>query len=161
MGWLERAGLSIDFVGEHIFVPGGAFRWPQELHGNVTKNRYFFILNISPDSDDLIILVTPTTEIQKTYKFNYHGDIIKISNLDYDSLEEECVVNCSNPIEKSREEILQAIKKQEVELLPPIPSDLLKTLRNTLVQSIKVSDNIKSLVWEEDNGCDTINTSTD
>ncbi len=158
MGWLERAGLSIDFIGKQIFVPGGAFRWPQKLNGNVTKSRYFFVLNISPDSDEVVILVTPTTEIKKTYRCNFYGDIVKISMSDYSSLEKECVVNCSSPFKYSREQILQAIEKQEVELLPPIPSDLLKTLRDSLVQSIKVSDEIKSLVLEEESGCDTMNT---
>ena len=56
---------------------------------------------------------------------------------------------------------MQAITKQEVELLPPIPNALLKTLRDTLVQSIKVSDDIKNLVCEEENGIDTMNISTD
>lgn len=150
MGWLEKAGLSIYLISKQIFIPGGVFRWPQKLHGDVIKNRYFFVLNISPDSDELVILVTPTTEITKIYKFNYHGDIVKISKSDYNSLEKECVVNCSDPIKRTREQILRAIKKQEVDLLPPIPIELLNTLRETLLQSIKVSDDIKNLVCEEE-----------
>lgn len=54
-----------DFIAEQVIVPGGAFRARVQFRDEGMKERYLFVLNKSPQSDDDLVIATATTQIDR------------------------------------------------------------------------------------------------
>ena len=55
-----------DILIKTILVPGGAFRMAYAFRdGEPEKYRYFFVLNKSPESSEVILVSTATTQVEK------------------------------------------------------------------------------------------------
>ena len=133
-----------------VLVPGGAFRRHWEYGAEGKKWRYFFILNRAPETDDHLVIVTATTQIEKAFKCFCHKALVTVDPKEYPSLERRSVINCSLPEEKTKEELIRAIERGEVCCLAPLPDSILAKVRKAIETATTVTPRLKRLVLGED-----------
>src|SRR5512133_1485229 len=76
------------------------FSYGSSSNGSTTKNRYFIVMNVDPKNDTAIILITPTTQVQKKYKFVddrgiSRDTIVEIKTGECAALTKDCAFNCN------------------------------------------------------------------
>ena len=139
--------LPPKIIEKFTLVPGGAYRRIYKRYGTKPpKKRYLFILNKSPQDDDVLITVTATTQITKTVRHSYVKALVFVKPEEYSVLEEESVINCTLPGEGSKADLLKAIQNEEVEPLAPLPNSILERCQEAIKATPTASPKIKRLV---------------
>ena len=150
---VENLGNSFppEFISKHIFIPGGAFRKHHEFQDEGEKNRFFFVLNANPQQDTVIVLATATTKIEKlVHRYRDRPEVlVAIRHCDYEPLPESSIVNCEAALALPKSRVQQAIDNHEIELLPPLPSDILERLRNAISKCKVIPPEDKRLILGE------------
>jgi hypothetical protein len=133
----------IKFKG--ILTQGGAFK--AQLSINPSKARYYFILNVDPQTDTVLVLVTSTTDFF-SHKSCSGGDSVHVnlSRQDYNELTANCLICCDRPRKMSKSTLEKELKNQKYTLLKPLPKAVLGRILAGIEKSPVVSSDIKELV---------------
>ena len=142
-----------EFISKHIFVPGGAFRKYHEFRDEGEKNRFFFVLNKNPQQDNVILLATASTKIEKlVHRYQDRPEVlVAIKHCDYEPLPELSIIDCEAARAWPKSYIQQAIDNHEIELLQPLSSDILEKLRYAISKCKVIPPEDKRLVLGEEN----------
>jgi hypothetical protein len=119
--------LNPKFIEREVLVRGGAFRMRHQYAAEGSKNRYFFILNYSPQTDEILVVVTTTTQ--------KHADAVPVLKKDYSELDQDSgvVFFGGNPMFVKRTELLSKIRRKEIQPLSRLPGgELDKLVRSAL-----------------------------
>jgi len=139
-----------DRIQKAIFVPGGAFRKKHEYRDEGQKKRFFFILNESPEKDDRLILVTPTTKIKERKQRRSAEVLVEITPQDYFPLQSNSVIDCESCLVQRKDLIEEQIRRHEIEPLQPVPQTILDHLRRAVSFSKTLAPIDKRLVLGEE-----------
>jgi hypothetical protein len=128
-----------------VLTQGGAFK--ARLSINPRKARYYFILNVNPRTDIVLVIVTSTTDFF-SHKSCAGGDYVHVnlSPRDYSELTAKCLVCCNRPRKMSKTILERDLQNQKYELLKPLPKSLLNRILSGIEKSPVVASDIKELV---------------
>jgi len=139
--------LPLDIVFSHILVQGGAFRCEID---EVSKYRYYFVLNQNPKTDNTILLVTATTQIDR-HKSKFPTNVlVEIKLSEYHQLKQDSLVNCENAHAYSKMKLKEIITSGKFEILEPLPDSIMKKLLKGLAVCKNVPPIDKQLALGEE-----------
>ncbi len=134
---------NVKFKG--ILTQGGAFK--AQLSINPSKARYYFILNVNPKTDNVLVLVTSTTDFFSHKSCaGADGVHINLSPKDYSELTANCLVCCDRPRKMAKSILERELRNQKYELLKPLPKSVLDGILAGIEKSPVVTSDIKDLV---------------
>jgi len=134
-----------DLILKQILVPGGAFR---ASHGSQhSKNRFLFILNVTPVQDAVLMVATSTTQFEHNRSKWPSTVLVDIAPCDYASLKEPSLINCEF-IEKwdKQRDLIEKINAQRVQPLEPLPENVLTRIRDAVRQCRRLSSFEKRMI---------------
>lgn len=109
--------------------------------------RYYFVLNIDPQTDTVLVLSTSTTEFEEHRNCKGGDDVhIVLSKEDYSEFEEPCLICCNRPKTTNKAKLENLLKQQQYELLQALPETILKKLLQGILKSPVVEGYIKKMV---------------
>jgi len=124
-------------IAESILIRGGAFK--QRFKFKPTdkeKERYFFIVNFDPRSDEVLLLYTSTTNIKDREAHRRPEVLVKISPADYKELGAHCVIDCDSIIARTKIQFMAETERGE---LCPLEERLQDTILHKICEADKVS----------------------
>jgi len=139
-----------DFVLRCILVHGGAFRAKHAFNLESPKNRYFIILNRSPDEDDELLIATTTTQEAKRRKHRFHAVIVAIDPAEYDSIDKRCVIDCDSIVRWRKTDLCAKVARREVQPLPPVPATVMARIRAAVTSARTLNPHEKNLILGSD-----------
>lgn len=147
-------GLPPDVFEMYILRPGGAFRSPHRFASDPqAKDRYWLVLNLRPQEDEELVLVTPTTKVERRREARGRWGrdaLVDLTPEEYPALEQACVVDCNSLVVWSRDELRRRVVGNEVQYLDPLPDPVLSRLRTAVASARQVPARIKRLVIREE-----------
>lgn len=116
-----------------------------------SKNRYFVVMNQDPKTDKILLLVTPTTQIEKRRKYIRdvgidEETIVELAAKEYGGFSRDCVFDCNYLIEVSMSDLIKKIKESGSDHYQKMPGDIMKKLMNGVKKSPLVSDEQKRMI---------------
>ncbi len=110
-------------------------------------SRYYFVLNIDPQTDTALVLFTSTTKFED-HRNCVGGDNVHIvlSKEDYSEFEESCLICCDRPIVINKTKLENSLGKQHYRLLQPLPLPVLNKLLQGVLNSPVVAGDVKKMV---------------
>lgn len=116
-----------------------------------SKNRYFAVLNRSPKTDALLVLITSTTQIAKRKEFIQRAGIsertlVPVSPSEYPTFTVECVFNCNDVIEVSMEDLIRKVEDNGSMNYPKLPDTVLAKIIIGINESPRISPAMKKLL---------------
>ena len=128
-----------------ILTQGGAFK--AQLSINPKKERYYFVLNVDPKTDTVLVLVTSTTDFFPHKSCAGADDVhINLSVQDYTELSANCLICCDRPRKMPKATLERELKTQKYTLLKPLPKPVLDRILVGIEKSPVVTSDIKELV---------------
>jgi hypothetical protein len=140
---------------EEIRIPiriqqGSVFNFHMNVTGpgRESKNRFFVVLNRNPKGDVLLLMLTPTTKIQKRLAFVQasHIDIrtvVHVSPKECSIFTQETAFDCNDVYEVRMQDLIRRVKENGSSHYQPLPDAILKRLITAVHLSPRVSDEIK------------------
>jgi len=142
--------LSDDLKFRAVFTQGGAFKAKLVEDGS-KKVRYYFVLNSNPQTDELMILSTSTTQFDLHKNCDGGNDVhIPLSPNDYEEFTHNCLICCDRPKKYDKAKLKKQLENQKWELLPALPNELLQKILNGIAKSKVVPLKIKRMVLPEE-----------
>jgi len=144
---LVPAEAQIEFTlvkGNVYFISDPAF--------NTETPHFFVILNANPRTDEFVVLVNATSQVEKRRaRAELIGapetTIVEVSDADYRHFTKPTVFDCNYPCEKTKEDLIQLL--QATKLGPfqdPMPAGIVKQLCQGVLDSRIVEKRIKDLI---------------
>ena len=114
-------------------------------------DRFFIVLNVNPKTDQVLILVTPTTKIanQQEYIKRVGEDsdtLVTILPSDFRKLSTESVVNCNSVHEKTLSALIESIEEGGKTFFDKLPRNVVDSLVRGVLKSKQVSNEHKELL---------------
>jgi hypothetical protein len=137
--------LPPDLKFKGVLRQGAAFK--AQLSINPKKERFYFVLNVDPQTDTVLVLVTSTTDFWRHEACGGGDEVhINLSPSDYDELTANCLVCCNLPQKILKSKLEKELASRKYILLKPLPAELLNDILNGIEKSSVVSSDIKELV---------------
>ena len=142
--------FPVKLIESSLLVQGGAFRMEHEFKDEGPKLRYFFVLNCSPNDDEVILIKTTTTQIDRRTEISGKEFVIQISPDEYQELKALSAVDCTtiDPIDKSS--FLRKIEEKKIIPLPALPKPILEKIIHALSKSPKIEQKHKQMILGSD-----------
>lgn len=142
-----------EWVLKAILKQGGAFKASHEFRDEGQKERYFFVANRSPASDELIVLLTPTTQIDKRRR--HHREradlvLVAVGPSDYVDIARPSVIDCESPIRWPRATFEAQALAGKYKPLPALPTAIFVRILAAISESRTLSLMEKRLILEPD-----------
>jgi hypothetical protein len=136
--------LPEDIKIQGILTQGGAFKTklPKDSY-----ERFYFILNHSPQDDTIIVLSTSTTQFELHRNCPGGDDVhLPLSPNDYKPFYKECLICCNWINSYPKESILKLLKSCKFEILPPLPLDIIEKIKLGVAKSPRIPPKIKNII---------------
>jgi hypothetical protein len=134
---------NLKFKG--VLRQGAAFK--AQLSINPNKVRFYFVLNVNPQTDTVLVLVTSTTDFWRHEACEGGDEVhINLSPSDYDELTANCLVCCNLPQKILKSKLEKELAGRKYILLKLLPAKLLSDILNGIEKSPVVSSDIKELI---------------
>jgi len=114
-------------------------------------SRFFIVVNINPKTDEVIVLVTVTTKIDKQMEYIKvigadPDTIVKITPKDFEFLSKESIVNCNNHHVMTMDQLVAKIDNGGKVFHEKLPTDILNRIKAGILKSNQIPPDIKKLV---------------
>lgn|SRR3989338_2561516 len=119
---------------------------------NYRGNRFFLVLNVNPKTDELLVLTTITSKIQRAEEFVQKiGEdpqtIVKISTSDFSRLSRDSIVNCNNVYSMTKDDLVIRLEGDgAVVFFEKLPKSTIESLVSGVLKSNQVSNEHKKLL---------------
>ena len=131
-----------------IFVQGGAFK--AKLIGN-DYPRYYFVLNYTPSSHDIVLITTSTTSFDshRVCGDEFH---IPVSVDEYSEFTKNCMIClCGNNIRKiPYNKFLEIVGSGDFEMLTKLPDNLMQKIISSVRKNKVIETKIKKMICPPD-----------
>ncbi len=115
-------------------------------------NRFFIVLNVNPKTDEVIVLTTITSRIEKAEMYikktgEDAGTLVRLSPADFPKLSVESIVNCNNIYPMTKEEIINKLEGDGAKVFfEKLPKQIIEALVGGVLKSTQVSNEHKKLL---------------
>ena len=118
--------MPSSLIESTVLIRGGAFRqWHQFPTDAKKKERYFFVVNFDPKTDEVLLLYTATTQIADREAHRRSEVLVKVSPKEYHELGANSVIDCESLIKRDRKELIKQISNKEVTPLDALPDTVI------------------------------------
>jgi hypothetical protein len=119
--------------------------------GRKSGNRYFVVINRNPKTDKTLVMITPTTQIEKRIEFVRktkisEKTIVVISPKEYCAFKTESAFNCNDVFEVNMEDLIRKIEDGGSMNYPKISDPIIKKIIAGINESPIVTEEIKKLI---------------
>lgn len=112
--------------------------------------RYYFVLNLSPETDTLLVLLTSTTRFME-HRNCLGGDDVHVHFYKGDYVfEDHCLICCDRPQKPPKSLVEAKLRSQKYELLESMPPDILQKVLDGISNSPVVEGDTKAMVLGDD-----------
>lgn len=128
--------------------PGSVFYFVETTFAS-REPHYFIVLNQTPDTDELIVLVCSSSKIERVKervrrRHWPESTLVEITKAEYDDFSEDTsIINCNYVMTRPIEQIIEKRKKEELKCKKIMDMALVDTLRKGVWDSPKVSKELK------------------
>lgn len=132
-------------------IPPGTVYYFREESLSSDDPHYFIVLNHDPDNDSVLLLVCPTSQVEKAvWRCHRRGQssetLVLIKKEEYRELACDSAVDCNFVFEKTKSQINAKISKGEVEMKALIEHSTLHRLREAVLKSPSIEKWKKALL---------------
>jgi len=133
-----------------LLEPGRVYLFKADHHKG-SKLHYHVIVNTDPSSDERIVMVTATS-ISLKHMDDYWSNLVKLGVIvqatseDADFIQHPTLFRCDEPIVLTKQQINNKISEGLLIQKEAVPEKLLTRLRDGLLNSDTVEEEIKKLV---------------
>ncbi len=111
-------------------------------------NRFFIVLNLNPQTDEILILSTITTKIDKQKEFikkigEDPSTLVSITVSDFPNLSQDSAVNCNRIYETTLKELVEKVKNGGKIFNHNLPKTVMSALISGVLKSKQVSPEVK------------------
>ncbi len=113
------------------------------------KQHNFIVININPSKDTVILLVCSSTQIDNTRRLRKHcpsETLVEITPNQYPGFSKRSIIDCNYVFEKSIDEIGDIHFRKKLQTKPVMGLRLVKKLRQGVMLSNQISNQIKALL---------------
>jgi len=145
--------LEPEFLENKIYSSKAFLHKSYQFKNEESKQRRFFILNQLPQEDDRIIIVNATTKIQRREKARRRQPkvLVRIPAGTRDYIPEDSIIDCESYAIWHKNKFKGMVKNGQIELLAPLPSEIMDKLYKAISHSRTISDLDSRLVFSENN----------
>jgi hypothetical protein len=141
--------LPTKVIEEQVLVRGGAFRMEYQFGTEGRKRRFFFILNLDPRSDQVLVVATATTKIEARRACRPPEVLVELTRRDCPDLDQDSLIDCSSAQPWPRDQLIHGIAGKSVQPLNPLPATVVDRLAKAVGAAKTLSPKIKRLVLRE------------
>jgi len=130
-------------------ITAGSVYYFHEKSIGSPKQHNFIVININPSKDTLIFLVCSSTQIEYLRKLrkNCPGKtLVEITPIQYSGFSEKSIIDCNHIFPKNIGEIARMLSKNKLQIKPVMGLRLVKQLRQGVILSPQVANEIKMLL---------------
>jgi hypothetical protein len=116
-----------------------------------SKNRFFIIMNRNPADAVILIMITPTTKIEKVKSFIERSKIspktvVEVKSGEHCIFASDSAFNCNNIFSVKMDDLIKKIEENGSMNYPKMPASIIKRLIVGVKESPEVSPDIKDLL---------------
>lgn len=114
-------------------------------------DRFFIVLNTNPKTDEVIILTTITTKVEKQAELIKRtgedpSTLVQISISDFPNLSKDSVVNCNRIYQITLQELIEKVKNGGKFFSFTLPKTVISALVSGVLKSKQVAPEIKEML---------------
>ena len=132
-------------------IVAGSVYYFHEKSIDSPKQHRFIVINIDPSKDTAIILVCASSQIEhfKNLRSNCPNEtLVEITPMQYSGLTQNSIIDCNKVFPKSISEIAKMLSKGKLREKPIMDIRFVKILRNGVILSPQIAEEIKPLLKE-------------
>ncbi|MDP3770263.1 MAG: type II toxin-antitoxin system PemK/MazF family toxin [bacterium] len=116
-----------------------------------SKNRYFVVLNRNPKTDVVLIMITPTKQVQKKKDFVRRSGItektiVEVKAKEHPIFTTDSAFNCNEIFEVKMDDLIRKIEENGSMNHPKLANNILKRIMTGINESPEISQEIKDLI---------------
>lgn len=123
-----------------ILKPGVVFYFPEESYRS-KKSHFYVVLNINPNSDELLLMVCASSKIVERESARSESKIpvetlVFAGPEDCKFLKKKSVFDCNSPLVRSVTELIKKYNEGNLKIVKEtIPNSIMEKLRNGIIKS--------------------------
>ena len=134
-----------------LTLRGGSVYHLQHRDLSSAEPHFFVVLNIDPHADDFLVLVVTTSKVDSVRRRSNNlppNTLVEISPSEYSDphFTLQSIVDCNHWFRVTKNELLQKLQASLAWEKTPLPSNILKKLREGMLASPLIEDEIKDML---------------
>jgi len=128
--------------------PGSVYYFPEKSFSSQAP-YYFIVLNYSPLTDEVLLLVCSSSQIEKVRRRRRHLPIetlVDIGNHEYSCFTVDSIVDCNNVFPKPIDELIRKRGLGELDLKGEMAIEIVEKLRAGVLASPLVNEELKDIL---------------
>lgn len=129
--------------------PGSVYYFP-EVTFSSTEPHYFIVLNHSPLTDSLLVLVCASSQIDKVKHRRRNcpaSTLVEVTPAEYSSFTEPLtMIDCNSIHEYTIDDLVSRRERSELRFKPEMSAELVDSLRRAVIASPVVTGKIKAML---------------
>lgn len=137
-------------------IQTGSVYYFEEEELSSTEPHYFVVLNKDPQTDELLILVCASSQVEKrkqiAQKLGFSSEtLVVISPSDYALFTKETVIDCNRAFEKTAQSLIDKLEQKKLHICTELMSeDIIQKLVGGIIASTQIAEKIKKILSVEE-----------
>lgn len=133
-------------------IQAGSVYYFEEERLSSIEPHYFIVLNKSPRTEELLILVCASSQVDKrkhiAQKLGFPLEtIVTISPSEFALFTKKTVVDCNGVFEKTAQSLIDKLEQEKLKVCTEImPENIVQKLVTGIFASTQIADNIKKML---------------
>jgi hypothetical protein len=131
-----------------ILKPGSVFYFDDAALSS-SEPHFFIVINKTPISDHLLLLVCSSTKIAKTkYRsLNYPpSTLVEVSPSEYPDFSQDSIIDCNRVFPRSVQQLINKLSDGKLKLKSEMPGKIVILLRQGVLDSPLVEEALKRII---------------
>lgn len=130
--------------------PGSVYYFPEEKFSS-SNSHYFVVLNIDPLSDEVLLLVCASSQVEKVKEYCASLQLSKktlviVSPEEYECFTKKTIFNCNDLKIKTIQQLVDKLKRGKLVLKAEMDETLVKKLRKAALRSPIITNKHKKML---------------
>lgn len=133
-------------------IQSGSVFYFEEETLNTTDAHYFVVLNKDPRTEELLILVVASSQVERRKeivdKLGFPAEtLVCVSPTEYPLFTRETVVDCNRAFEKTPQSLIEKLEAGRLRVCTEVMSDdIVRKLKAGIAASTQITEDIKKLL---------------
>jgi hypothetical protein len=133
----------------NLTLHGGSVYYLQDRHLSSAEPHYFVVLNMTPHEDSYLVFAITSSKVETVLRRRVGlpvESLIEISPSEYSEFTLQSIGDCNSHFRVTKQELLQKLQTGLAWEKKPLPVNLLNKLRQGMLASPLIEDEIKDLL---------------
>lgn len=133
-------------------IQSGSVFYFEEETLNTTDAHYFVVLNKDPRTEELLILVVASSQVERrkeiANKLGFPAEtLVFVSPIEYPLFTKDTVIDCNRAFEKTSQSLIEKLEANRLRVCTEVMSaDIVQKLKAGIAASTQITENIKKLL---------------